>query len=103
MNPLQGVYFLIKNYLIIFINIYILVLYEREDDFSDRLNSRASFKGFTALHYAVLTDDLELMKMLLDHGADPLLENELGHRAYEYCTTSETKKLLESYEKIVFK
>jgi ATP-dependent Clp protease ATP-binding subunit ClpB len=76
-------------------------LYEREDDFSDRLNSRATFKGFTALHYAVLTDDLAILKMLLEHGADPLIENELGHRAYEYCATDEAKKLLESYEKIV--
>jgi ATP-dependent Clp protease ATP-binding subunit ClpB len=75
------------------------VLYEREDEFSDKLNSRATFKGFTALHYAVLTDNLELIKLLLDHGADPLVENELGHRAHEYCATEEAKKLLDSYEK----
>ena len=75
------------------------VLYEREDEFSDKLNSRATFKGFTSLHYAVLTDNLELIKLLLDHGADPLIENELGHRAYEYCATEEAKKLLDSYEK----
>ena len=31
------------------------VLYEREDEFSDKLNSRATFRGFTSLHYAVLT------------------------------------------------
>jgi len=77
------------------------VLYEREDEFSDRLNNRATFKGFTALHYAVLTDSLELIKILLDAGADPMGENELGHRAFEYCVTDETKQLLESYEKIV--
>jgi ATP-dependent Clp protease ATP-binding subunit ClpB len=28
-----------------------------------------------------------------------LIENELGHRAYEYCATDEAKKLLESFEK----
>lgn len=77
------------------------MLYEREDEFSDRLNSRATFKGFTSLHYAVLTDDVNLIKVLLDHGADPLIENDLGHRAYEYCDTDETRRLLESYEKIV--
>lgn len=77
------------------------VLFEREDEFSNRLNNRATFKGFTALHYGVLTDDLDLIKMLLDSGADPLIENELGHRAYEYCANDETKKLLESYEKQV--
>jgi len=75
------------------------VLYEREDEFSDKLNSRATFRGFTALHYAVLSDDLELIEVLLNAGADPLIENDLGHRAYEYCATEETKKLLETYEK----
>ena len=74
-------------------------MYEREDEFSDRLNTRATFKGFTSLHYAVLTDDLDIIRLLLNNGADPLLENELGHRAYEYCVTDEAKSLLESYEK----
>lgn len=77
------------------------MLYEREDEFSDRLNTRATFKGFTSLHYAVLTDNIELVQMLLNSGADPLLENELGHRPYEYCATEEMKKLLDSYEKVV--
>ena len=47
----------------------------------------------------MLTDNLEIIKLLLDNGADPLIENELGHRAYEYCATDEAKKLLESFEK----
>lgn len=29
----------------------------REDQFSDRLSNQASFRGCTALHYAVLVDD----------------------------------------------
>ena len=56
-----------------------LVLYQREDEFSDQLNNRATFKGFTPLHYAILTDDFNLIKCLLDAGADPLIENELGY------------------------
>lgn len=79
------------------------VLYEREDEFSDRLNNRATFKGFTPLHYGVLTDNVELVKVLLSSGADPLLENDLGHRAYEYCELNEMKKLLDSYEKTALK
>ncbi len=79
------------------------VLYDREEEFSDKLNSRATFKGFTALHYAALTDDIELIKLLLENGADPLLENDLGHRAYEYCDKDETKSLLETYEKEALK
>ncbi len=49
----------------------------------------------------MLTDDLELIKILLNAGADPFLENDLGHRAYNYCGTEESKKLLENYEKKV--
>ena len=29
----------------------------REEEFSDRLNSRATFIGCTALHYACIIDD----------------------------------------------
>ena len=29
----------------------------REDEFSDRLNNRATFSGCTALHYACIIDD----------------------------------------------
>ena len=82
------------------------VLYEREDRFSDKLNSRATFKGFTALHYAVLADDLNMIKLLLENGADPLIENDLGHRPIEYCNNTaddETKKLLQTYESKVKK
>ena len=77
-------------------------MYEREDEFSDRLNNRATFKGFTALHYAVLNDNLSIVEILLEAGADPMLENELGHRSYEYCDNDQCKKLLESYEKTVY-
>ena len=45
-----------------------LVLVTREDEFSDRLNSRANFKGCTSLHYAVLADDNEIVRLLLNHG-----------------------------------
>jgi ATP-dependent Clp protease ATP-binding subunit ClpB len=70
------------------------VLNVRESEFSDRLNSRSTFKGFTPLHYAVLTDNRELIRLMLDHGADPLVENDLGHRALEYCGDEEVKRLL---------
>ena len=44
------------------------VLVTREDEFSDRLNNRATFKGCTALHYSVLVDDLDAAKILIDAG-----------------------------------
>ena len=44
------------------------VLVAREDEFSERLNTRANFKGCTSLHYAVLADDHEIVELLLKHG-----------------------------------
>jgi ATP-dependent Clp protease ATP-binding subunit ClpB len=77
-------------------------LYQREDEFCDKLNSRATFKGFTSLHYAALiNDNLNILKILLDSNADPLKENDSGHRAIEYCAEDEAKSLISSYESIV--
>lgn len=51
---------------------------EREDEFSDRLSNRVNFKGCTALHYAVLSDDLTTVKVLLTSGANPSAESDSG-------------------------
>ncbi|XP_077197255.1 mitochondrial disaggregase [Paroedura picta] len=72
------------------------VLVTREDDFNNRLNNRASFKGCTALHYAVLADDFPSVKMLLDAGANPLQRNEMGHTAVDYAREGEVMKLLKA-------
>lgn len=72
----------------------ILVLTKREEEFSDRLNNRATFQGFTALHYAVLADSETCVKALLDGGANPTIENEAGHRAVEYAKEREMKEML---------
>jgi ATP-dependent Clp protease ATP-binding subunit ClpB len=50
----------------------------REDEFSDRLSNRVNFKGCTALHYAVLSDDIGTVSALLDHGANPTAETDAG-------------------------
>ncbi|XP_057318422.1 caseinolytic peptidase B protein homolog [Microplitis mediator] len=78
---------------------YLDVLMNREEEFSDRLNNRASFKGFTALHYAVLADSMSCVQALLDAGADPTIENESGHRAVEYARSTEIKELLTRHSK----
>ncbi|XP_053241316.1 caseinolytic peptidase B protein homolog isoform X1 [Podarcis raffonei] len=72
------------------------VLVTREDDFNNRLNNRASFKGCTALHYAVLADDYSTVKLLLDGGANPLQRNEMGHTAVDYAREGEVMKLLKA-------
>ncbi|KAF6102781.1 caseinolytic mitochondrial matrix peptidase chaperone subunit B [Phyllostomus discolor] len=74
------------------------VLVTREDDFNNRLNNRASFKGCTALHYAVLADDYQTAKELIDGGANPLLRNEMGHKALDYAREGEVMKLLRTSE-----
>ncbi|XP_056341943.1 caseinolytic peptidase B protein homolog [Oenanthe melanoleuca] len=74
------------------------VLVTREDDFSNRLNIRANFKGCTALHYAVLADDYLTVKLLLDAGANPLQKNEMGHTPLDYAREGEVMKLLRAAE-----
>ncbi|MBN3319040.1 CLPB protein, partial [Atractosteus spatula] len=74
------------------------VLVTREDEFSSRLNSRASFRGCSALHYAVLADDLRTVKILLEAGANPLLPNEIGHTPPAYAKEGEMAKLLKDWE-----
>ncbi|XP_059151517.1 mitochondrial disaggregase-like [Physella acuta] len=75
------------------------VLLTREEEFSDRLSNRANFQNCTPLHYAVLVNDVASVKHLLEAGADPTIENALGHRAIEYSRDSEAQKLIETYTK----
>lgn len=70
------------------------VLVKREEEFSTRLNSRATFEGFTALHYAALADSKQCVELLLKHGADPTKENEAGHRAVDYAENNDIRELL---------
>ena len=98
-HPVQGKQ---KEKLIRFLNISIknLVHTKREEEFCDRLSSRATFNGFTALHYAVLNDNLSMINLLIEHGADPLIENEQGHLPSAYAL-QRTKELLSEFEKNV--
>lgn len=73
------------------------VLTMREEEFSDSLNSNATFKGFTALHYAVLSDSKACIRALLDAGANPILENDAGHRPVEFARDGEIKDMLIKY------
>jgi ATP-dependent Clp protease ATP-binding subunit ClpB len=68
---------------------------KREGEFCDRLSSRATFNGFTALHYAVLNDNLTIINILIEHGADPLIENEQGHLPSAYSLQQRKEFLFE--------
>ena len=41
--------------------------------------------GLTALHYAARRGDVEIVKLLLEAGADPYIENEMGLNSFEMC------------------
>ncbi|XP_053399271.1 caseinolytic peptidase B protein homolog [Mercenaria mercenaria] len=71
----------------------------REEQFSSRLRANANCKGCTALHYAALIDNGEIIKLLLDAGADPTIENVNGHKPEMYAKNPEIKQLLVNSEK----
>ena len=39
----------------------------------------------SALNLAVARGDVEILKILLENGADPYIENDLGMNAFEIC------------------
>ncbi|XP_052738254.1 caseinolytic peptidase B protein homolog [Bicyclus anynana] len=60
-------------------------LQRREDEFCASMNARASFLGWTALHYAALADSADAARALLDAGADPTARDHAGRRALHYA------------------
>uniref|UniRef100_A0A5S6QPR6 ANK_REP_REGION domain-containing protein n=1 Tax=Trichuris muris TaxID=70415 RepID=A0A5S6QPR6_TRIMR len=74
-------------------------MWSREEFFGSSLNRRVSFKGTTALHYAVLGNHTEAVNVLLKHNADPTIQNEQGHLAVDYAYDDQAEQLLTSYAK----
>ena len=50
--------------------------------------SLAIDSGTTVLNSAVTRGDIEIVKILLENGADPYVENDLGMNAFELCEKS---------------
>eukprot|EP00794_Sanderia_malayensis_P007190 gene7190-7996_t len=74
------------------------VIIAREDEFCGNLSKNADFSGFTALHYAALSDDYECIKLLLEAGADPTLKDGSGHTPNEYCAREQNRKHIELHK-----
>ncbi|PSN55211.1 Caseinolytic peptidase B protein [Blattella germanica] len=70
----------------------------RSCEFSDAVETRSRCLGFTALHYAVLLDELETAKVLLEGGADPTVRNAAGKCPEDYCSSDETRPVLLRYK-----
>lgn len=84
--------------------IFFVVLQRREDEFSELLNHRATFSGFTALMYAAIIENVVAVKLLLESGADPTMENKAGMRARDYATSNpKILQMLKEYEDKVSK
>ncbi|KAF8792561.1 Caseinolytic peptidase B protein like protein [Argiope bruennichi] len=70
----------------------------REEEFNERLNTRATFQTVTALHYAVLADEPQIVEVLLKNGANPTIRNDMGHTPIDYAKeNSRISKLLQTY------
>jgi ATP-dependent Clp protease ATP-binding subunit ClpB len=74
----------------------------REEEFSSSLNTKVSFRGFTALHYAVLINNFKIVKLLIEKGANPIVENEAGHVPLLYAKEGELKVYLQEQTSKVF-
>ena len=52
---------------------------------SGLMTALAQDSGSTALHYAVQRGDVDIVNILLSHGADPTIKNDLGKTPLDYC------------------
>ena len=60
---------------------------ESSGDF-ETLDAISLWSGTTALNFAVMRGDVEIVKILLENDADPYIENDLGMNAFEICENS---------------
>ncbi len=74
---------------------YVAVFMLREEEFADFLSGNVSFLGSTALHYAALADSPETIRVLMAHHANPNLENEFGHKAFDYIKDSQDPAMVQ--------
>ena len=62
------------------------VLYRTGVSKSGLVQYLATNSGTSALSFAVMRGDVEIVKILLENGADPYIENDLGMNAFDMCT-----------------
>jgi ankyrin repeat protein len=77
------------------------VLWVREAMFSSRLRSSVSFRGSTALHYAMLGENGAIAELLLARGANPMLRNDANHVPSDYCNDEQMLARLAQYSEKV--
>lgn len=76
----------------------------REGEFCTLFNHSRMFRGCTALHYAVLANDPETIQILLDSGANPMLENEYRFKPEDYSRDTGMRTMMQRHsEKYIAK
>ena len=82
-------------------NTYIL---EKFLQYGANANVLCTDSGFTATHYAAYTGKAEALQLLLQYGADPLLEDQNGHNVYDVAEDEHIKDILNNYsnQEIIF-
>jgi ankyrin repeat protein len=64
------------------------------------VNANHRDSKMTALHFAVIHEHVHVVRWLLQHGANPLLEDALGQRPRQYVKDQDIRQSLEEAEKI---
>ena len=70
-----------------------LILFRRSESHggiskSGLMHTMSLWSGTTALNDAAMRGDVEIVKILLENGADPYVENDLGMNAFDICKIS---------------
>lgn len=52
--------------------------------------------GYTALHRLAISDEPEIVRLLMSAGSDPMLETNMGYRAYDYAVLVGSERYAEA-------
>ncbi|KAL3307946.1 hypothetical protein Ciccas_013530, partial [Cichlidogyrus casuarinus] len=70
--------------------------YDKVEDFclKDHTNDQDNY-GYTALHYAIRHGHLNIVELLLNSGADPLIENKFGTTSFHRAALLHSKSCMQ--------
>ncbi|KAJ3341162.1 hypothetical protein HDU93_005571 [Gonapodya sp. JEL0774] len=73
------------------------LLRARQQEFTTYLDPRASVQGFTPLHYAAVNASPELVRILLENGADPSVKDSEGRAPRDYIDEDDYPALYKAF------